>query len=69
MNGVMVEYPKENAVIISGNRYESTDYGMKLLKLNSLEPNAQWTIMEQSLKAGRSRHVAFLIPDEYTDCR
>ena len=58
--GVMVEDPEGGLVYIGGR------YSIQLYRLSDVQ--SQWVVMEQSLNAFRPYPVAFLIPDEITNC-
>jgi hypothetical protein len=64
----MITSPEENGVIAiggrSGREFESAIF--KMTCNGSL--NCEWTELEQKLDIGRIDHVAFLIPDELTNC-
>ena len=64
----MITSPEENGVIAiggrSGREFESAIF--KMTCTGSL--NCEWTELEQKLDIGRIDHVAFLIPDELTNC-
>ena len=64
----MITSPEENGVIAiggrSGREFESAIF--KMTCTGSL--NCTWTELEQKLDIGRIDHVAFLIPDELTNC-
>ena len=58
----MVEY--QNSVILVGG--EGGVKGQEMYQLSS--PDGPWVEMQQTLKEGRTKHVAFLIPDQIVDC-
>ena len=58
----MVEY--QNSVILVGG--EGGIDGQEMYQLSS--PDGPWVEMQQTLKEGRTKHVAFLIPDQIVDC-
>ena len=64
----MITSPEENGVLAiggrSGREFESAIF--KMTCTGSL--NCEWTELEQKLDIGRIDHVAFLIPDELTNC-
>ena len=64
----MITSPEGNGVIAiggrSGREFESAIF--KMTCTGSL--NCEWTELEQKLDIGRIDHVAFLIPDELTNC-
>ncbi len=65
-NPEMVNYPKGGVVMIGGEaeKIDST----KLYQLSHGGNDAVWTEMKQKLTVGRSRHTAFLIPDNIVNC-
>ena len=64
----MITSPEENGVIAiggrSGREFESAIFKMTCTGVL----NCTWTELEQKLDIGRIDHVAFLIPDELTNC-
>ena len=58
--GAMVEDP-DGGVLYLGGTYSKNIYRL-------IHAQSQWIVMEQYLKALRSWPVAFLIPDEITNC-
>ena len=64
----MITSPEENGVIAiggrSGREFESAIF--KMTCTGSL--NCEWTELEQKLDIGRIDHVAFLIPNDLTNC-
>ena len=60
---VMVEY--KNSVILVGGTGQAD--GRHLYQLSSRD--GPWIEMEQTLPVRKTYHVAFLIPDELTDCQ
>jgi hypothetical protein len=54
----------QNRVILIGGTGQVD--GTHLYQLSS--PNGTWTTMQQMLKARRSHHVSFLVPDELVCC-
>ena len=60
--------PKEDGVIAVGGRSGST-FSPAIFKMTCTGSlNCEWTELEQKLDIGRIDHVAFLIPDELTNC-
>ena len=60
--------PEEDGVIAVGGRSGST-FSPAIFKMTCTGSlNCQWTELEQKLDLGRSAPVAYLIPDELTNC-
>ena len=65
----MVEYPEDDSLIlIGGYGYHSHAVLSNIYKLRDTDADATWEKMTQELKIARHYHVAFLIPDEFTNC-
>jgi hypothetical protein len=60
----LVEY--KNTLILVGGQGPGVVETQHLYQLSS--PNGSWVEMRQTLKVARSRHVAFLIPEELSAC-
>ena len=69
---MLLEYNKDNSLILLGGtwRYEVDGpwFNEYVFKLNSMDPNAQWTMMSISLKAPHFNPYAFLVGDEFAAC-
>ena len=63
-NSVLVEY-KDTVVLVGGDG-TGVD-GKHLYQLSS--PDGPWNEMEQTLPIKKHYHIAFLIPDDLTDCQ
>ena len=63
-NSVLVEY-KDTVVLVGGDG-TGVD-GRHLYQLSS--PDGPWNEMEQTLPIKKHYHIAFLIPDDLTDCQ
>ena len=61
-DSVLIEY-KDSVVLVGGDG--GVD-GKHLYQLSS--PDGQWIEMEQTLPIQNKKHIAFLIPDDITDC-
>ena len=64
----MIEDGNGGVVLVGGR---STSIGNKydfLFHLPHSGSDAKWTEMNQKLKIGRWRHVAFLVPDNLVEC-
>jgi hypothetical protein len=63
----MVEDQNGGVVMIGG---ESSSVGRldTIYQLPHGGQDAVWTKMEQKMKTGRSRHTAFLVPDNIVEC-
>jgi hypothetical protein len=60
--------PEENGVIAVGGRSGSI-FSPAIFKMTCTGSlNCEWTELEQKLEFGRSDPVAYLIPDELTNC-
>jgi len=57
----LIEY-KNSVILVGGGVDQQTNF----YELSS--PEGPWVVMRQSLKADRSYHVAFLVPDEIVNC-
>ena len=58
-NGVIIEDPEGGVILIGG-------YVTSVYQLQHAE--AQWTKRSQGIQAQRINAVAFLVPDQITDC-
>ena len=64
----LITSPEEDGVIAVGGRSGST-FSPAIFKMTCTGSlNCQWTELEQKLDLGRSTPVAYLIPDELTNC-
>ena len=68
MEFTLMTSPEEDGVLavggISGRIFENAIF--KMTCTGSLD--CEWIELEQKLDVGRKAHVAFLIPDELTNC-
>ena len=63
----MVTSPSnKGVVVIGGYNHNEYKYSNSLLELNS--NYMKWVQLEQTLQYARSNHVAFPIPDDFTNC-
>ena len=63
----MVE-DEDGGVVLVGGESDVEHYLDTLYRLPHREEGAKWIRMEQKLNTGRNSHVAFLVPDNITDC-
>jgi len=64
----MVSDPVGGVILIGGSFYHDSNPRPLLLNLKHVGSQATWEMMKQSLKTPRFWHLAFLIPNELTDC-
>ena len=66
----MITSPRGTVVLVGGYYYGDYEDSSDLweLKVSSSGSLLEWTRLEQSLSAPRSRHLAIPLPDDLTNC-
>jgi hypothetical protein len=59
---------QNGGVVLIGGYSSSVDNLDTLYQLPHGGQDAVWIKMEQKMKTGRNKHIAFLVPDNIVDC-
>ncbi len=64
----LVEDANGGVVLVGGDSGTGSSLN-SIYRLTHFDKSAAWSLMTQKLTTGRYGHVAYLIPDEITDCK